>query len=433
MIAAKRINRAWRVPAVVLIVLSVGVIGQASSSAATLATRGGSAKQLLADAEDAFGSASSVALSGYVRDGKSLEEVEVAVLADGDGSYSFRIKSATAQITIVSGSVYFLANAVFLKRYSHYSEAEAATYANTWLQEGSLNAASLAASFSFNAILGSFAHFDGKLTRTLDRDLNGVSVLGLHSSRSGFLYVANSSNPYPVELQYQHKGVHEVLRFFGWNAQPEPDVPASDVKVGSSQSDNWSGYVLPTASGSVTEVDGNWTVPTANCTSIANSYSSSWVGIDGQLNSRVLQTGTETDCVKGQQADYGWFENYPSPPVILEITVHSGDSIRGDLHQISPGYWSFTLTDETSGQVATSPTPIAYQGPGTSAEWIEEDPGDQSLPLTDFGTVVFSNVTVNGAAPTLDAADNGLDMVQKGQLVAQPSQFGNDAFSVAYQ
>jgi hypothetical protein len=430
--AAKRISRAWRVPAVFLIVLSVGVIGQAASSAATLA-RTGSAKQLLHDAEGAFGSASSVGISGFVRDGKTLEEVEVAVLADGDGSYSFRIKSATAQITIVAGSVYFLANAVFLKRYSHYSEAQAATYANTWLKEGSLNAASLAASFSFNAILGSFAHFDGKLTRTLDRHLNGVSVLGLHSSKSGYLYVAKSSNRYPVELQYQHKGVHEVLRFFGWNAQPEPEVPASDIKVGSSQSDNWSGYVLPTTPGSVTEVDGNWTVPTANCTAIPNSYSSSWVGIDGQLNSRVLQTGTETDCVKGQQMDYAWFENYPSPPVVLEITVHPGDSISGDLHQISAGSWSYTLTDRTSGQVATSPTPIAYQGPGSSAEWIEEDPGDQSLPLTNFGTIEFSNVTVNGAAPSLDPADNGLNMIQKGQLMAQPSQFGNDAFSVVYQ
>ena len=357
MIDAKRINRAWRVPAVVLIVLSVGVIAQASSAAAAVATRTSSPKQLLQDAEGAFGSASSVGLSGYVRDGKTLEEVDVAVLADGDGSYSFRIKSATAEITIVAGSVYFLANANFLEKYSHYSEAQAAMYANTWLQEGSLNAASLAASFSFNEILGSFAHFNGKLTRTLGRRLDGVSVLGLHSSKSGFLYVAKSANPYPVELQYQHKGVHEVLRFFGWNAQPEPNVPASDIKVGSSQSENWSGYVLPTTPGSVTEVDGSWTVPTANCSLIQNSYSSSWVGIDGQLNSRVLQTGTETDCERGQQTDYGWFENYPSPPVILQITVHAGDSISGDLHQVSTGNWSFTLTDETSGQVVTSPTP----------------------------------------------------------------------------
>jgi hypothetical protein len=430
---AKRILRVSRVPAVVLIALSLGLIGQVTSSAATVATRAGSAKQLLHDAEGAFGSASSVGISGFVRDGKTVEEVEVAVLSDGDGSYSFRIKSATAQITIVSGSVYFLANAVFLEKYSHYSAAQAATYAETWLQEGSLNAASLAASFSFNSILGSFAHFDGKLTRTLSRHLNGVAVLGLHSSKSGYLYVAKSPAPYPVELQFQAKGVHEVLRFSGWNAQPEPEVPASDIQVGSNQSANWSGYVLPTTSGAVTEVDGNWTVPAANCAVTANSYSASWIGIDGQMDSRVLQTGTETDCVKGQQMDYGWFETYPSPPVGLAIAVRPGDSISADLRQISTGYWSYTLTDLTSGQVVTSPSPIAYQGPGTSAEWIEEDPGDQSLPLTDFGTVGFSNVTVNGVVPSLNPTDNALNMVQKGELQAQTSQFGNDAFSVSYQ
>ncbi len=147
----------------------------------------------------------------------------------------------------------------------------------------------------------------------------------------------------------------------------------------------------------------------------------------------MLQTGTETACVKGQQVDNGWFENYPSPPVGLVLSVHPGDLISGEIRQISSGSWSYALTDLTSGQVATSQSPIAYDGPGTSAEWIEEDPGDQVLPLTNFGTVAFSNVSVSGAAPSLDPADNGLNMIQKGQLEAQSSLFGNDAFSVTYQ
>jgi len=44
------IKRAWRVPAAVLILLSIGVIGQVPSSAATVATRNASAKLLLHDA-----------------------------------------------------------------------------------------------------------------------------------------------------------------------------------------------------------------------------------------------------------------------------------------------------------------------------------------------------------------------------------------------
>jgi hypothetical protein len=91
------------------------------------------------------------------------------------------------------------------------------------------------------------------------------------------------------------------------------------------------------------------------------------------------------------------------------------------------------LTNVTTGQTTTSPNPIAYQGPGSSAEWIEEDPGNEALPLTDFGSIVFSNLTVNGSAPSMDPVDNGLNMVQKGQLEGQISQFGNDDFSVGYQ
>ena len=117
----------------------------------------------------------------------------------------------------------------------------------------------------------------------------------------------------------------------------------------------------------------------------------------------------------------------------FEIVVRPGDVINGDLQQVAPGYWNYTLTDLTSGQVATSSSPIAYQGPGSSAEWIEEDPGDQVLPFTDFGSIVFSNLNVNGSAPTLDPSDNDLNMIQKGQLEGQPSLFGNDAFSVSYQ
>jgi Peptidase A4 family len=416
-----------------LIVLSVGLTSQAASSAATVAKKTPSIKQLLGETESAFSSASSVGITGYIRDGKVLEEVDIAVLSDGDGSYSFKIKSARAQLTIVAGAAYFEANAAYLQKYGRYSASEAAAYAGQWIQEGSLDADNLTANLSFNSILNSFANFDGKLTRTTDRRLNGVRVLGLHSSKSGYLYIARSAIAYPVELQYQKKALHEVLRFSGWNAQPEPNVPASDIKVGSNQSDNWSGYVLPTASGSVTQVEGDWTVPTANCASTPNAFSSSWVGIDGQMDSQVLQTGTETDCVKGQQLDYGWFENYPSPPVGLDIAVHSGDVISGELVEVAPGYWSYTLTDLTSGQVVTSPSPIAYQGPGSSAEWIEEDPGDQVHPLTDFGTIDFSGLSVNGSTPIMDPSDNSLNMVQNGQLEAQPSQFGNDVFSVAYQ
>ncbi|HEY5273440.1 MAG TPA: G1 family glutamic endopeptidase [Acidimicrobiales bacterium] len=423
----------WSAWAVVLVVLSVGVVGEVPTSATTVAKGTVSAKELLREAEGAFASASSVAISGYVRDGKTLEEVDLTVLSDGDGSYSLSIKSASAQEEVVAGSVYFSANAIYLKKDLHYSDAQAATYAGAWFQEGSLDADGVAASLSFKAVLRSLGRLGGTLTRTPNRRLNGVPVLGVHSSKSGYLYVSRSRVPYPAEAQFRKKALHEVLRFSGWNSQPEPVVPATDIEVGSNESESWSGYVLPTTSGSLSQVDGNWKVPTATCASAPNAYSSSWIGIDGQFNSRVFQTGTETDCENGLQTDYGWFEDYPSPPVVLDMVVHPGDSIKADVRQVSPGNWNYTLTDLTSDQVVSSPNPIAYPGPGTSAEWIEEDPGDQTVPLTNFGSVIFSNLEVNGSAPNLDSAANGLNMIQKGQLKAQVSQFGNDSFSVVHQ
>ena len=281
------------------------------------------------------------------------------------------------------------------------ARAQAATYANTWLQEGSLNASQLTADLSFNAIRRSVAHMSGALTRTANRRLSGRPVAGIHSSQSGYLYVARSAVPYPVEFQLQQKGVHEVLQFSGWNTQPDPNAPATDIKVGTNQSYNWSGYVLPTSTGSVTQVDASWIEPNAICSPRPRTPGgSTWIGVDGSSNSRVFQVGTEVDCVKGAQIHYAWFENYPNPPQQLALAVNPGDGIRADLRQVSPGEWSYTLTDLTTGQTSSSSGPIPYLGPGTSAEWIEEDPGNHPEALSDFGAVSFAGVTVNGAPPS---------------------------------
>jgi hypothetical protein len=113
--------------------------------------------------------------------------------------------------------------------------------------------------------------------------------------------------------------------------------------------------------------------------------------------------------------------------------VNPGDFITADLREISPGYWAYSLEDLTTGQSTSNPRPLAYSGSGTSAEWIEEDPGSNAVTLADFGTVSFTGLEVNGVPPTLDAQDNGLDMVQNGKTRAITSTFANNGFTVTYQ
>jgi hypothetical protein len=188
----------------------------------------------------------------------------------------------------------------------------------------------------------------------------------------------------------------------------------------------------------VTQVDANWIEPIANCGTTPNGTSSAWVGVDGASNSALFQTGTETDCVAGSQQDSGWVEELPDAAQTVPLTISPGDEMSADVRQTSQGYWNFTLLDDTTGNHVSFINPIAYSGPENSAEWIEEDPssiGGSLLPYNDFGTVNFSGLEVNSAAPNLTAEANGIEMVQGGRVVALPSAFasGSDGFSVTYQ
>src|SRR5664280_96767 len=70
---------------------------------------------------------------------------------------------------------------------------------------------------------------------------------------------------------------------------------------GTATSENWSGYLVTGATGSVTDIKGSWIVPAVTCSSSGKAYSHFWVGIDGGSSdsSTVEQIGTGSDCVNG--------------------------------------------------------------------------------------------------------------------------------------
>lgn len=164
--------------------------------------------------------------------------------------------------------------------------------------------------------------------------------------------------------------------------------------------------------------------------------SSAWIGVDGATNSSLFQTGTETDCVGGTQQDFGWVEELPSAAQATSLSISPGDVMSADIHQTSAGHWNFTLLDVSTGQYSSFASGIAYNGPEDSADWIEEDPSTLSMtlyPYNDFVSVTFSAVKVNGSAPSLLLVNNGIEMVHNNSVVALPSSFAGDGFSVSYE
>jgi hypothetical protein len=201
-------------------------------------------------------------------------------------------------------------------------------------------------------------------------------------------------------------------------------------KISQSTSSNWSGYSA--INGLYTSVSANWTQPTATCTS-ATTYSSFWVGLDGDGSNTVEQTGTSADCSGGTPRYYAWYEMYPKFPTNLSLAIRAGDSISASVTTDGGGRFTLTLTDNTTGQTNVT-TQRLNHAKLASAEVIAEAPSSSGgvLPLTNFGKVGFSSATVNGQGIGAFNPDR-IDMVSGGTLKAQTSALSGTSFSVTWK
>jgi Peptidase A4 family len=175
---------------------------------------------------------------------------------------------------------------------------------------------------------------------------------------------------------------------------------SQDTSVSSS---NWAGYAATGASGSFTSVSADWTQPTANCAA-GSQYGAFWVGLDGYASKTVEQIGTEADCTGPSPQTpkyYAWYEVYPGAGVNFTNPVSPGDKFTGTVTSQGDGAFQLVLKDTTQNWTQTINATEAGADL-SSAEAIVEAPSSTSgssssvLPLTNFGSVAFTGVTVNG-------------------------------------
>jgi hypothetical protein len=176
------------------------------------------------------------------------------------------------------------------------------------------------------------------------------------------------------------------------------DGPAHPLPHGlrHSTSGNWSGYVA--TGGGFTSVAADWTEPDVACGS-QTTYSSFWIGLDGDGSSSVEQVGTEADCSNGRAVHSSWYEMFPGGPVALSGALAPGDAMHASVAYNGSGRFTLVLADRTKGWShsvdATLDNPAL-----ASAEVIAEAPSDAAgvLPLSNFGTVTFGDASANGTA-----------------------------------
>jgi len=194
---------------------------------------------------------------------------------------------------------------------------------------------------------------------------------------------------------------------------------------------NWAGYAVTGAAGSFASVSSSWAQPAVTC-GAASTFSSFWVGLDGDGTPTVEQTGTEADCSQGAASYQGWYEIFPNPPVFFPNPVQPGDAMSASVVSDGGGTFTLTLSDATRGWTQTTQQAEAAAQLG-SAEVIAEAPSNGTvLPLADFGTVSFTGATVDNAPIGDSASLSELTMESAaGTALATPSALADgSAFSV---
>ena len=168
-------------------------------------------------------------------------------------------------------------------------------------------------------------------------------------------------------------------------------------------SGNWAGYAVSAKKHQVTDVQANWIVPQAHCSS-GNQYSSNWVGIDGYNSLTVEQEGTSANCNGGVPQYYAWYEMYPAAPVkINNVPVHAGDSIHAETKYIGNNRYRLILHNLTTAKnFSISLYHVRAQaqlgGMDRRSALQPTAPVVERLPLTNFGKTGLTNgsATING-------------------------------------
>lgn len=211
--------------------------------------------------------------------------------------------------------------------------------------------------------------------------------------------------------------------------QPATDIGTPAAARTVSTSSNWSGYAA--SGGSFTSVTGTWTVPSVTATT--SGADATWVGIGGVDSRDLIQAGTQATVSGGVVQYDAWIEMLPASSRPVQLAVTAGDSVTVTLTEKSPGQWTITIKNNTTG--GRYATTVSYDSTRTSAEWVEEAPsvGRETLALDEFGRVTFTGASAIRDGRTLGLMDLGADAITmingSRQTLAQPSVIGADGAS----
>jgi Peptidase A4 family len=196
------------------------------------------------------------------------------------------------------------------------------------------------------------------------------------------------------------------------SAAPAATAAPAAVAPGIHYSRDYSGHVTvpdPGTASSLDYITATWTVPPAYfCNTLSTTSASFWAGLGGIGGPVLMQAGMDADCIVGVRHYQIWWEEYlfgvspgSEPPATYGEDVSPGDVITATIAYEGSGIYTMRVDVNGSEQLlATESGPSGYPA---DAEVIVETATDpvthkQMLPLTDFGTLTFTDAHFNYAS-----------------------------------
>jgi hypothetical protein len=287
-----------------------------------------------------------------------------------------------------------------------------------------------------------------------------ISIVAL--SGSAFVSTAagadssSISDPTPASVTQIHEGAEQPL---GLQRQVSGLVPLGELKprseplermagpqpfattkAGLNLSNNWSGLIDSGSGAAFTSIQGDWVVPRVHASS-SDEASGTWIGIDGDGVSSLIQTGTAQNSgpdVGGTQYS-AWVQLLPGTPEVIGNTlgaapVQPGDVMAASIFEDSPDTWTIDLNDTTQGWSFSQELP--YVTPGTTAEWIEEATTVNGAvdTLPDYGLTTFTHLGAGGTGLSSATMSPVYMVSSSGTIISYPADVSasTDSFSLFY-
>jgi hypothetical protein len=200
----------------------------------------------------------------------------------------------------------------------------------------------------------------------------------------------------------------------------------SHVRFGDFALSNWAGYIALGKKDEFTTATASWVEPTVTCLKDGDLYAP-WVGIDGDGDKTVEQTGVATSCSSGSPVEAAWYEMYPKAPKYYSNTIEAGDTIDASV-SFSDKKFTLTISDTTRGWTESVTKKLA-SAKRLSAEAVIEAPGGfPAIKSVNFTGVELNGEPLAGFDPVASESDTG------GTTIYGPTAITNgDDFSIVPQ